>query len=353
MIGFKQVLAIAGVVTAASAGMSTTSAQAQATPQAAVIPSATCVVHRPNADVYWFGYSNVTTFTTTVAVGAENSLTTSGGAGPDLAQPDQFRPGNRARSVAVRVTPGQTATWTVASVDQPGEAPIAVTATADASTPTCAPWTGIRSANVRVAAATIGVVPGRQKRDPTGELVDASVRFVVNGAQTVCSTGGSPTPPLELWGFTDQFGVGPVVDAAEYAPIPARHLLRTDTFATVGRFGTGSVTFDRTYWPFRKVADPQRAITQILPGTATELPTLGLTEVIATVDLTGACWWGFLPAISQEVFIGGLETRYSLSATDPLSQTSRQAIPCTSPNLPPACDYAVVQSGPGGSRVGR
>jgi hypothetical protein len=350
MFRAKRVIAVAVALAVASTGLLASAAQAQASPQPAVLPAATCVVHRPNAEVYWFGYDNITPFTTVAAVGANNSLTTSGGAGPDLAQPDQFRPGTRSMSVAVRVAPGETATWTVASVDQLGQAPIAVTAIADASTPVCPVGAPLHSANVRTSGATIGVVPARQRRDAAGLLVEASVRFVVNGATTVCSAGGVPTPPLPLWGFADEFGVSPVIGAQKYAPIPTRQVLRSDTFVTVGRVGPGSITFQRTYSPFRTVPDPQRALIQIIPGAGTQIPTLGLTEVIATADMTGACWWGLVPVFSQEVFIGGEESRYSLSATDPITQTSRQAITCVAPTLPPACDYVVQVVGPGGSR---
>ena len=315
----------------------------------AVIPSATCAIRGGGNATYWFGYTNIIASSIVVPVGPENSIVRPGVASVDAAQPDQFRPGTTARSVAVKALATDSVTWSVTSTIGPDVAPSASSATAGPATPACASGTPTRSANMRIAGASIQQRPLNQVRNSSGQLTAASVLFSVSGARSVCSEGVA-LPPLTLWGFTDGIGVSPASSAGPYAAMPAQQVVRTDTFAYVGRFNF-TEDFQRTWLPVRRVADPQAISTQFLVAGGT-LDALGLSETVATVDVTAYClgprWslvWG------STSFIGGDEGNYSITATNPVTQSTRTAVQCVGTLTD--CDYVIDTVGPGGTRASR
>ncbi len=315
----------------------------------AVIPSATCAIRGGGNATYWFGYTNSIASSIVVPVGPENSIVRPGVASVDAAQPDQFRPGTTARSVAVKALATESVTWSVTSAIGPDVAPSTSSATAGPATPACASGTPTRSANMRIAGASIQQRPFNQVRNSSGQLTTASVLFSVSGARSVCSEGVA-LPPLTLWGFTDGVGVSPASQARPYAAMPAQQVVRTDTFAYVGRFNF-TEDFQRTWLPVRRVADPQAISTQFLVAGGT-LNALGLSETVATADMTAYClgprWslvWG------STSFIGGEEGNYSITATNPVTQSTRTAVQCVGTLTD--CDYVIDTVGPGGTRASR
>ena len=314
----------------------------------AVLPSATCAVRSGGTATYWFGYTNTIASSVTAPVGPENAIVRPGVASVDAAQPDQFRPGTTVRSVAVKAPATESVTWSVSSANSPDLAPSTSSATAGPSTPACASGTPTRSANMRIAGANIQQRPFSQVRDSSGRLTAASVLFSVSGARSVCSEGIA-LPPVALWGFNDGIGVSPALRAGPYAAMPAQQVVRTDTFEYVGRFNF-TADFQRTWLPVRRVLDPQAVSTQLV--TAGTVTALGLSQTTATVDLTASClgprWslvWG------STSFIGGGEGQYSITATNPATQSTRTAVPCLATLVD--CDYLTDSVGPGGTRASR
>jgi hypothetical protein len=201
---------------------------------------------------------------------------------------------------------------------------------------------------MRIAGANIQQRPFSQVRDSSGQLTAASVLFSVSGARSVCSEGIA-LPPLALWGFNDGVGVSPALRAGPYAAMPAQQVVRTDTFTYVGRF-TFTADFQRTWLPVRRVVDPQAISTQLVA--AGTVSALGLSQTVATVDLTASClgprWslvWG------STSFVGGDEGQYSITATNPTTQSTRTAVPCVDTLVD--CDYLTDSVGPGGTRASR
>lgn len=316
---------------------------------AVVTPLATCAIRSGVNATYWFGYTNVSSFSIVAAVGADNSIIRPGVASVDAAQPDQFRPGTTARSVAVKVAATDSVTWSITSASSPDLTPSALSATAGPDTPACASGTPTCSANMRIAGATIQQRSLTQGRNSSGQLVDATVLFAVSGARTVCSEGFA-LPPLTLWGFNDGIGVSPALQAGPYAPMPAQQVVRTDTFTYSGRF-TFTEDFQRTWLPVRRVADPQAVTTQFLSDGAT-IEARGLSQVVATADLTAYCLAGRGSLVwGSTSFIGGEEGNYLITATNPATQATRTALQCIGTTI--GCDFLTNTVGPGGTRANR
>jgi hypothetical protein len=318
---------------------------------ALVVPTVDCAIRTPLGDTYWFGYVNSAGYSITVPVGASNKIprTSFRRTSNDAAQPDQFRPGTTARSVAVQVGSGSSVTWTVSSYTATGEL-LTASATASAATPACAAKTSPNSVNVRVGGASISFAPDTQTRDAAGRLIAATVKFSATGQRTVCSAGGVPQTPTTFWGWVDEFGVPASTQAAFYAPLPASEVVRVDTFATSGRFGAGTVSFQRTVGSVRTVVDPQRVVSQLRSDGVT-MTSYGWSLVVPTVDLTGVCTFGLTNVKSPGAYIGGEEGQFSYSITDPATQTTRKPVFCTFGVA--TCDVLQEVVGPGGLKISR
>lgn len=321
-----------------------------------IVPSATCVVRGVRQDVLWFGYSNISGSSAIVPVGQQNSVAASGDPGPDGAQPDQFRPGSTPFAVAVRVPAGGSASWSITStaVESSPASPFTAFAAAasSSSTPVCASGTATNSANVRVNGSSIANQQSYQLTNASGLVTVAVVKFVVVGAQTVCSEGGTPRSPSTLWGYTDSFGVsGVAADRQTYAPLPSYFVVRVDQFTVVPANGAAPyvVPFTRSVVPYRQVRDPQ-LVSSVFPAVGPPSDVLGLSAVVATADLTGRCWFPRGSAVNATAFVGGGDGQYLYSLTDSATQLHRPASTCV--GAPSAtCDLPLSVVGPGGTRT--
>jgi hypothetical protein len=349
-------------ITALAAAFPLTSASAQQAPPvtdigpggsvALIVPTVSCAIRTPLVDTYWFGYVNNAGYSITVPVGASNKIprTAFRQTFIDAAQPDQFRPGTTSRSVAVQVAHNASATWTISAYTPDGVTLLTASATASAATPACARSVSPNSANVRVADASISYAPETQTRDAAGLLRTATVKFSVAGVRTVCSLGGVPNTPSLLWGWVDEFGVPASTQAAFYSPLAASEVVRSDTFVTNGRFGAGTVTFQRTIGSVRTVADPQRAVTQLRSDGVT-LTTSGWSLVVPTVDVDGTCNFFGKNVAAGSGYFGGEEGQFSYSITDLATQTTRKPVLCAFGVA--TCDVLQEIVGPGGIRMNR
>jgi hypothetical protein len=317
---------------------------------AAVIPTVSCAIRGSVVDTYWFGYVNDTGGSINVPVGSSNKIPRTIGriTSNDASQPDQFRPGTVARSVAVQVLRNTPATWTITAFNSSGQQ-LTASATASSTTPNCPRGTSPNSANVRVATASIHFAPETQVRDAAGVLTAASVKFSVSGQRTVCSLGGIPATSSQTWGWTDNFGVAASAQVQPYAPLAPAEVIRVDTFNTTSNSGiAGTVSYERTTSSVRTVINPQALVTQSSFGV--DRSVYGWSATVPTVDITGKCRF-LTESITASSFVGGAEGQYSYSVTDAATQTTKAPVFCVFGVT--TCDVFQEIVGPGGLKISR
>jgi hypothetical protein len=258
--------------------------------EAAVLPRVTplveCKIVATPADpfdVYWFGYRSDGTYWR--QPGANNQIieTTAGGApvagATNRGQVVQFKPGERTRSFAVRVAPGNVPRWAVTvavSIIEGTNPQATAVATPNPGTPLCPIGVRRHSATVNVSAEpTIGFAAMGRRLDANGKLVASSIRFTIGNMTSACSAGGTPLPPQILWGYSSRLGT---------APIRPSSVVRTDILTSTFQNTSFEVPFVRTWKDRLSIADPQEPSTNNLGETF-----YGVSGAGVIADVYGRC----------------------------------------------------------------
>lgn len=321
-----------------------------------VVPRVDCVRRGESSDTFWFGY-DMSSGTGSVLVRSgfgtltrkeinafvefDDDLVVDETA--NRSQIEFFVPGRHDHVFAVTVARGHRLSWSLAtnSDTAAGVVDLPITVSTDGA-PRCGRHTGRQSATIQTdrGEPLIRAAGGRRVL-VGGLLVEGSVTFEVTNVVSACSDGGKPLPPAVLWGYDDavvqaSVGLPDEVPRDGFQPLPAKSVVRTDTFASESRYV-------RTYASSRRLADPQRVWTDPVSGVTSR----GIAATMVLADVFGRCKFGRSVVTSAEpmwVAPSGFPTLV-VTVTDQASQTTTP-LSCT---LEPDCPVRVVV-GPGGAR---
>jgi hypothetical protein len=332
---------------------------------------ADCVVRNGKGMTVWFGYRNNFDFRRHIDIGADNVVAVGGAAQANSGQVTQFLVGETRRAFAANYLVRSTATWSIMSplfdkgTGNPTDATVVRTASSDGA-PSCEAGVQTASATAQItnfirqgtnpeyySLAKPVVKPIYDRRDASGNLVDAYVSFSIEGVRSACSGGGRPLTPLVLWGFG-----GPTNRNDGY--FLARLTTTPGYSAPIGVTRTDSNeihSFARTFIGVRRVVDPQAA-TDFSGGDAALAalyPTpKGLSSEKVVADVFGRCLTNGRVVTSQNpLWVDAQGAPVNLfTTTDQATQSTRLPVFCRAgrPVAPLTdCDVPVGGIGPGGS----